>query len=82
MLSFVFHAYYLEETQLRQKNGVKDLNHLDRKIEKHKTSISHLNNMLNLSMLGTVNIGLQIDNGYATFTCRHNDEVTKNRLIL
>ena len=49
------------------KNGIKDLNHLNQKIEKHKVSGKHLNNMLNLSMLGTVNIGFQIDSGYATF---------------
>ena len=64
------------------KNGIKDLNHLNQKIEKHKVSGKHLNNMLNLSMLGTVNIGFQIDSGYATFIRRHNDQVTKNRLIL
>ena len=31
--------------------------------------------MLNLSMLGTVNIGQQIDSGYAVFIHRHNEQV-------
>ena len=64
------------------KNGIKDLNHLSQKIEKHKVSNLHLHNMLNLSMLGTVNIGQQIDSGYAAFIHRHNEQVDKNRQIL
>ena len=38
--------------------------------------------MLNLSMLGTVNIGQQIISGYAAFIYRHNEQVDYNRLIL
>ena len=38
--------------------------------------------MLNLSMLGTVDIGHQIDSGYAIPIRRHNEQVTKNRSIL
>ena len=38
--------------------------------------------MLNLSMLGTVNIGQQIDSGYAAFIHRHNEQVDKNRQIV
>ena len=38
--------------------------------------------MLNLSMLGTVDIGHQIDSGYAISIRRHNEQVTKNRSIL
>ena len=49
------------------KNGIKDLKHLSQKIEKHKVSNLRLHNMLNLSMLGTVNIGQQIDSGYVAF---------------
>ena len=33
------------------KNGIRDLNHLSQKIEKHKFSNLHLHNMLNLSIL-------------------------------
>ena len=33
-------------------------------------------------MLGTVNIGQQIDSGYAAFICQHNEKVDKNCLIL
>ena len=61
---------------------MKDLNHLSQKIEKHKVSNLHLHNMLNLSMLGTVNIDEHIDFGYASFIHRHNEQVDKNRLIL
>ena len=63
------------------KNGVKDQNHLNQKIKKHKVSNIHLSNMLNLSLLGTVNIGQQIDSGYATYIRRHNGQVTKNHVI-
>ena len=38
--------------------------------------------MLNLSMLGTVNIGQQIDSGYIAFIYRHNEQVDKNCQIL
>ena len=61
---------------------MKDLNHLNRKIEKHEVSNRHLNNMLKLSLLVTVNIRQQIDSKYATYICQHNDQVTKNCLIL
>ena len=64
------------------KYGVNDLNHLNQKVAKHKVSSIHLNNMLNLSMLGTVDIGLQIDSGYAISIRRHNEQVTKKRSIL
>ena len=37
--------------------------------------------MLNLSMLETVNIGQQIDFGYAAFIHQHNELVDKNCLI-
>ena len=57
------------------KNGIKDLNHLSQKIEKHEVCNLHLHNMLNLSMLATVNIGQQIDSGYAAFIQRHNEQV-------
>ena len=52
------------------------------KNEKHKVSNLHLHNMLNLSMFGTVNIGQQIDSGYAAFIHRHNEQVDKNHQIL
>ena len=57
------------------QNGIRDLNHLSEKIEKHKVFNLHLHNMLNLSMLGTVNIGQQIDSGYAAFIHQHNEQV-------
>ena len=57
------------------KNGIKDLNHLSQKIEKYEVCNLHLHNMLNLSMLATVNIGKQIDSGYAAFIQRHNEQV-------
>ena len=51
----------------RTKNGIKDLNHLSQKTEKHKVSNLRLHNMLNSSMLRTVNIGQQIDSVYTAF---------------
>ena len=64
------------------KTGIKDLVHITRKIGKHKASKSHVNNMLNLSLLGSVNIASQLDAGYKISLARHNKQVAENRKIL
>ena len=57
------------------KTGIKDLVHITRKIDKHKASKSHVNNMLNLSLLGSVNIASQLDAGHKSLWL-----VTTNKL--
>lgn len=64
------------------KSGIKDLNHMKQKICKHNTSIKHMNNMINLSMLGKGNIATELDSGYKASIVKHNEMVTKNRTVL
>lgn len=64
------------------KSGIKDLNHINRNIERHEKSQLHLNNMVNLSLLGTADIASQLDSGYRLSIARHNEKVKENRQIL
>jgi hypothetical protein len=41
-----------------------------------------MNNVLDLSALGTVNIAVQLSRDYRDSAQRHNEEVEKNRYIL
>ena len=45
-------------------NGVRNLKHLIEKITKHKKSIKHTSNLVNLTMIGNVNIAEEIGNEY------------------
>ena len=64
------------------KKGVKDLKHVLQKVKKHEQSSTHINNILNLSLLGTIDIGVQLDAGYQLSVVRHNEQVKKNINIL
>lgn len=64
------------------KSGVTDLRHLPQKIVKHEQSAKHMNNMINLSLLGKVNIAAQIDTAYKLSVAKHNEQVRKNRGVL
>ena len=64
------------------KYGVDDLNHINVKVSKHEKNKSHVNNRIDLSMLGRVNIMTQIDTGYQRSISAHNDIVRKNRDVL
>lgn len=64
------------------KSGVTDLRHLPQKIVKHEQSAKHMNNMINLSLLGKVNIAAQIDTAYKLSVAKHNEQVKKNRDVL
>ena len=46
------------------ENGIKDLKHLGEKIKKHKISETHMNNCIEYSLLGKVNISCQLDTAY------------------
>lgn len=59
-----------------------DLNHMHERIKKHDSSAVHMNNMLNLAVLGQANIQAQLDSGYRRSVELHNERVTKNRYIL
>lgn len=59
-----------------------DLKHLPEKIKKHEQSAKHMNNMIDLSLLGRVNIAEQLDTAYKLSIARHNEQVRKNRDVL
>ncbi|KAK7912495.1 hypothetical protein WMY93_012706 [Mugilogobius chulae] len=58
------------------------MQHFTQKIKKHECSKLHKDSCLKLSTFGTVNISVQLDQGYRLAVRRHNDEVSKNRHIL
>ena len=60
-------------------SGQKDLGNLNAKARKHASSRQHLNQVVDLSMLGQSNTASSLDSGYALSVARHNDEVQKNR---
>ena len=62
--------------------GFTDMHHLSEKNKKHETSRIHMDSCLKLSAFGSVNIAMQLDDGYRLALRRHNDEVSKNRHIL
>src|ERR1700755_3475609 len=59
--------------------GVIDLKHLQDKIRKHQNSIKHKNNIIDLHMMGKVNIATQLDNAYKLSIAQQNEEIRKNR---
>src|SRR6201990_1711383 len=61
------------------RGGVIDLKHLQDKIRKHQKSIKHKNNMIDLHMMGKVNIATQLDNAYKLSIAQQNEEIRKNR---
>jgi hypothetical protein len=52
------------------------------KIEKHKNSAKHIRNVIDLAMLGKVNIATQLSDDYKSSINKHNEEVRRNRDIL
>ena len=62
--------------------GFKDLNHLQRNIKMHESSAKHINNVVDLSYLGTANILTQLNTGQEIAIARHNERVIKNRNTL
>ena len=61
------------------KQGVTDLQHLSRKITKHKISSDHLNCVIDLEMLGQINMANHMDSAYKQSIVKHNEQVVKNR---
>ena len=64
------------------KNGVSDLGHIHEYAKKHSASKKHLNNMLDLSALGNVNIAVCLSRAYQESIEKHNAQVEKNRYVL
>jgi hypothetical protein len=62
--------------------GISDLKHLGEKVNRHKRSEKHLNNMIEYSVLGKVNIMCQLNTAYRLNIIQHNENVSKNRHIL
>ena len=61
------------------KQGVKDLKHVYYKINKHKGSSDHLNCVIDLQMLGKINMADHMDSAYKQSIAKHNEQVSKNR---
>ncbi|XP_042242452.1 zinc finger MYM-type protein 1-like [Homarus americanus] len=62
--------------------GVTDLNHLQQRIRKHEQCAQHMNNMIDLTLLGKVNIAAQIDTANKLSVAEYNERVRKNRDVL
>uniref|UniRef100_A0A1A8BMB8 Si:ch211-240b21.2 n=2 Tax=Nothobranchius kadleci TaxID=1051664 RepID=A0A1A8BMB8_NOTKA len=64
------------------QSGQTDLKHLSERIKKHERSRIHMENGMQLAVLGRVSIAAQLDEGHCIAVRRHNEEVDKNRHIL
>jgi hypothetical protein len=65
------------------KTGVTVVGHLPEKIEKHKSFAKHMRNVIDLAMLGKVNIATQLSETYLPSVNKYNDEeVRRTRDIL
>ena len=58
------------------------LKHLGEKVKNHEDSAKHMNNVIDLAMLGKVNIAHQLSDAYKQQTNKHNEKVRQNREIL
>lgn len=64
------------------KFGVADLVHLQSKIKKHEVSQAHINSVIELNLLGKVDIRQTLYSAYKQNIRRHNERVTNNRYVL
>lgn len=68
--------------QLWTKSGLTDINHLSERVKKHQASNVHIKNVLQLALVGTVNIAEQFDSQYRRNIALHNEKVRHNRYVL
>lgn len=61
---------------------MKDLGHLYEYAKKHSQSKKHINNAVDLSALGRVNIAVRLSRAYQESIEKHNQQVERNRYIL
>ncbi|KAJ4441361.1 hypothetical protein ANN_11216 [Periplaneta americana] len=64
------------------KRGVKDLVHLSCYVKRHEYSLKHVDNQVNLAMLGRDSIATQLNQRHRSEIKRRNEIVEKNRYIL
>ena len=64
------------------QKGITDLRKLNEKINKHANSSKHINNTLNLAVLGKVNIQESLSSAHKQAIERHNNDVRRNREVL
>ena len=64
------------------KDGVRNINKMKEKTEKHEASKKHIDNVVSLSLLGSINIKESLSEAYRLSIDEHNRKVTKNREIL
>ncbi|XP_022182247.1 uncharacterized protein LOC111042064 [Myzus persicae] len=62
--------------------GVRHLGHLSSKIKKHQNSFDHLQNEVNLKVLGNGILSDKADKLHELEIQRHNEQIEKNRYIL
>lgn len=79
---FCFPCLLFEGEELWTKTGMSDLNHLSDRIKKHCVSQRHMKNVVQLSLLGNVNIAAQMDSAYRRNIVLHNERVKHNRYVL
>lgn len=79
---FCFPCLLLGNSDSFSKSGVRDLGHINAIAKKHNDNKKHINNMLDLSTLGTVNIATQLSRAYHDAIVKHNQQVERNRYIL
>lgn len=73
---------FCSDDSLWTKTGVTDIKHLKEKVTKHASSTIHMNNAMNFSSLGRVDIRTQLSSAYRQSIKNYNDKVTQNRYIL
>ncbi|XP_053159028.1 uncharacterized protein LOC128347858 [Hemicordylus capensis] len=64
------------------RTGYRDLKHLADKSKKHEASRTHMENCVELTVLGRENVAVEMDEGYGVSIRKHNQEVENNRYIL
>jgi len=79
---FCFPCLLFGSTNSWSKGGVKDLAHIHEYAKKHSLSKKHINNSVDFSALGRVNIAVRLSRAYQESIEKHNEQVEKNRYIL
>lgn len=64
------------------KDGFRNINKMKEKTEKHENSKKHIENVISLSLLGSVDIKEKLSEAYRFSIIEHNRRVSKNREIL
>ena len=79
---FCFPCLLLGGEETWTKDGFRSIGKLKEKTEKHEKSRKHMDNVISLSFLGSVNIKEKLSEAYRISTMEHNMKVAMNREIL